>query len=193
MQQEEIQRVLARAQEIQSSPDENPNYDELMVAAEEAGVGRNAVLQAIRERLGFAEQPLLAGDYVFALSADGDRHVAEFVSREDDTITVKYINGATAKLLSTAVQPFRMLPGELVDCPWSNLGWRRCAIESYKPENKWVYVVGPGGDKKYFDLDEIRLLSSASWRTRRTSLLIKLALFCGGGAVGALLMWLANR
>jgi len=202
MTQEEFDKVLTRAQEIQSggglSVDGDANHDELIKAAEEAGIDRKAVFQALRERVGFADVPLAKGDYVFALSADGDKHVAEFVKREDDCVTVKFVNGATAKLLPSAVQPFRMLPGEVVDCPWSNKGYERCTIQSYKEENKWVYVVGPKNDTRYFNLEEIRLLSDDSklvlhpknpWPGR----LRHYGIAIGSFLVGALLMWLLHH
>lgn len=198
MTQEEIEKVLARAQEIQNSPDGASDHDELVKSAEEAGISRNAMLQALRERVGFADVPLCPGDYVFAISADGDKHVAEFVEQKDNVVTVKFVNGTVAKLLPTAIQPLRMLPGERVDCEWSKGRWEKCTIEEYKPEDKWVYVVGPGNDKRYFNLEEIRLLSDERklavhppnpWLAR----LPYIAWGLGGAVIGALLMWLLNR
>ena len=198
MTQEEIEKVLARAQEIQNSPNGTFDHDELVKSAEEAGISRNAVLQALRERIGFAEDPLSPGDFVFALSVDGDKHVAEFVEQKDNIVTVKFMNGAEAKLLPSAIQPLRMLPGERVDCEWSKKGWVKCSIEEYKPENKWVYVVGPHNDKRYFNLDEIRLIGDESkfaphpenpWPARLPYIVYTL----GGAIVGALLTWLASH
>lgn len=77
--------VVRRAQEIQDQTqlmlEPNPDLEQYVKAAEEAGIHRDATMQALRERLSLPVEMFKPGEYVFAKSAwiflhgslDGDR------------------------------------------------------------------------------------------------------------------------
>ncbi len=198
MNQDEIATLLARAQQLDSeagvAAETNPEVAELYEAAEVAGVHRESVDRALRERFVFKPPEYRAGDFLFALGADGDYHFAEFVARDGEFVEVRYANGATAKVFGSATKPFSSVPGSTVDCLWPGRGWIACRIKEIVPEKRWIYVESDRGETKYFSYDEVRILtgprpaSSASPFWKSTPFLL-----AATAALTALVSWFFMR
>src|SRR5688500_670367 len=116
---DEIRKVLARAQEIQSTerPDQL-DVEAIVHAAAEVGITRTAVERAIRERSQLPAAPPAVGDFVFAQSADGKYYVAEVKSVSEDTLRVQFLQGSEHTVSGDEIKAFAMLPGMRVICNW---------------------------------------------------------------------------
>jgi hypothetical protein len=198
MNHDEVQSILARAQQIDAvefaRPEESPNYALLLEAAEEAGIRPEAVQRALSERLVFVPQNYMPDDYVFAISADGDYHVAKILEQNGGHFTVRFMNEAVATVVASALRPFQLVPGTILDCDWPKRGWLPCSVKGFLPEKEWIYVTSPEGETKYFGLDEVRIFTGERpvakpdplWR-------LKLMWLGIGGLLGAIVTWVLMR
>lgn len=198
MNQETIRSILLRAEEIDRDsrvdPQNDPRYAGLVTAAAEAGINKDAVIQALRERIAILEAEPEVGDMIFALSVDGDYHLAKFLGENGDYSSVQYYGGGKADILSTMIKPFQMIPGSEVHVKWDRRGWVSAKVLDNDPENNWLYLE-VDGQSRYIDYEEIRILKATPvskssplqyWRDRAI-------LALGSGVVGALLMWLLQK
>ncbi len=193
-----IKEILNRATEIDASQslsvEENPEYDNLLRSADEAGIKRESVLQALRERLGYVEQPLKADDFVFARVPSGEGYPANVISVESDGVLVKFTSGATLKVPRSAVTPFLGLPGDQVMVPWTDSWWTLGSVDEYVPEKKMVRVKAMG-KTKYFMLHELKQppVGAKAAPTSAQPVLPRLAIAAGSLLVGAGLTYLFMR
>jgi hypothetical protein len=131
----EVHEVLRRAQEIESqqgvSLDGNTDVDGLIKAADEVGIKRDTVLQALRERISVVDEPLCKNDFVFARLPDGCYHPGTVVSLNGEVVEVTFTNGGTASVQMPAIHRFRGLPDEPIYCELPRRGWVRCTVQTY--------------------------------------------------------------
>jgi hypothetical protein len=198
MNQETIRSILLRAEELdresRTDPHSDPRYADLVSAAAEAGINKDSVIQALRERIAILASEPGVGDMVFALSLDGDYHLAKFLGESGEYSSVEFYGGGTANVLSSMVKPFQMIPGAEVNVNWNGKGWVSGKVVGIDRENNWLSVEF-GGESQYVDYEEVRLLKAtpiSKWPIV-PYLASKIFLVLGSGAVGALLMWLAQR
>lgn len=196
----ELSGLLARAQEIEASSGhvlrDRPDLAELVTAAEEAGLSREAVIAALRERLkeeAIEHQP---GELVFAQSPDGHWYPATFLGHVAGKVDLRYLNGGTGTVEATQIRVFSLAPGLKVQC-YSNTykTWTDAEIVRFNPDSKSV-TTNYWYTEDVLPLERIRLKKETkefklAGKTRMIATTVAIALASGG--LGALITFLATR
>lgn len=197
---EETRQVLARAEAIQarSGSGTTPmvSVGAILGAAEEAGLSREAVEQALRERATLVPETPKSGDLAYARSVDGREYVAEVLEADRDWLRVRFLNGGEQSVRSDQVRPASFPPGERVTCPWPGWGWWPCTVLSYDRDRRSVRVTDNWGANKTFALSDIRIDPPRARRAFGRTRLVLTVLAVGaatGGLLGALTTWLLMR
>lgn len=156
---QQVREILARAEQIHlgAANEQESDTKALIKAAEEAGLPREAVEQALRERLDTQTPNLTPGEFVFAPSTDGKLYVAEVKSSGSNTTTVQFLIGSELSVPSSQIQPAVFLPGSKVKANWPHWGWWTCTVLSFDKPNRLVRLSDGWGTEKTFPLTEIRL------------------------------------
>lgn len=195
----EIREVLARAEEIHARMGGLPHSADaaaVVRAAEEVGLPREVVEQALRERLDLLESPPSTGETVFAKSSDGRYYVAEVLSADERSVRVRFLKGGEHSLSLAELRPCRFLPGGRISAPWPGWGWWTCTIVSYDATKKRVKVNDGWGSDKTFPISEVRLdppkKRGAMSRARAYLWLTGMSLLAGG-VLGSIATWLLMR
>jgi hypothetical protein len=189
---DEVRELLARAEEIQSKGSLN-TYEAVMSAAEEAGLSRDAISQAVQERLSATFAPG-EGQLVFAKGEKDRYFAAEVVKQGGGSALVRFLNGSEHQVPLSSLRPLTLLPGESIVCPWPDWGWWTCSVVHFDTVRRKVKVTDSLGTEKTFDLAQVFVkapgtppdLSKYPW-------LLMSALTLGGGIIGSILTWLAMR
>lgn len=157
---QDLSEVLTRAQAIQANKvsleHSKGDLEMFIKAAEEVGINREALLQAIKEKSGQPLEGLHTGDKVFAKSADGAFYLAEVTELDSTIAKVSFNHGTTHTLPLTDLRPFSLLPGQKIEANWPIWGWWEVQIVRYDAE-KQLLDVTDGMETRKFTLDEIRL------------------------------------
>ena len=195
--------MLARAGEIQlhSEPGESQaaEIEAIVAAAEEAGLSREAVLQAMRERLHTVVQAPAVGTRVFATSADGKLYVADVTTATEQSVRVRFLKGGELDVPLGAIQPCSFLPGQRVVCPWLDWGWWTCTVVSYDAEQGVIKASDGWGTTETFPITEVRLNPVRATRERKPIPRLRFFLYslatgaALGGTLGCVATWLAFR
>ncbi|MBS1714344.1 MAG: hypothetical protein JST30_08405 [Armatimonadetes bacterium] len=198
MQQETLRELLVRAEEIQQQSsveiETRSEVQELIVAAEESGVSRDAILQALRERISATERPLTEGELAFVTSSDGHQYVARTLDVGPHSVKVRFLKGGEASVPRTDVKPLSVMPGQTLCCPWPNWGWWNCKVVGYDPENLMVRVTDGWTEQASFHLSDVRLNKpSAPGFSRLKDKLFVVGIALGSGLLGALVQFLLTR
>ncbi len=195
---DDLNEVLRRAADIDSAgirPGDQPtDLDSFVRAAQDVGITREAITQALAERAGTATIPVAVGDRVFAKSADDAFYVATVSSLSDGVVQVRFISGSDHSLPAVDVKPFRILPGQKLQVNWPTWGWYDVDVEVYDAASEKV-TASDGLKSKSFPLHEVRLPQQKTERQQRVSqLILQTALVAGGlgGILGAFLMRLLS-
>lgn len=194
---DQIREVLARAEAIQARQslrlDDSAEVEALVSAASEAGLSRDAVLQALRERLQAAAPPE-PGETAFAKSADGHSYLAEVVEVKDHSVKVAFLGGGRAEVRPNDIVGFSPSPGSLVQARYPTWGWCNSTILGYDEKRKVLTVSDNMGFEYKFPISEIRLPRP---KTRSElslhRFLVGAALFLSGAGAGALILRLLTR
>ncbi|MGE0001317.1 MAG: hypothetical protein AB7F50_09590 [Fimbriimonadaceae bacterium] len=189
--------MLARAEAIQAGKslrlDDSAEVEALVSAASEAGLSRDAVLQALRERLQ-ASAPPEPGETAFAKSADGHSYMAEVVEVREHSVKVAFLGGGSAEVRPNELVRFSPSPGLQVQARYPSWGWWNSTVLGYDERTKVLTVSDNMGSEYKFPVSEIRLPRP---KTRSEvslhRLLMGAALFLGGAGVGALMLRLLTR
>lgn len=196
---EDVRQLLVRAEEIQHQQavglEARPEVLQLVEAATEAGLDRDAVLQALRERISVTERKLEPGDLVFAPSTDGNLYVATVKEVTAGSVAVKFLNGGETTLAAADLRPFAILSGQELYCPWPNWGWWKCDVVSYDADNRKVTVSDGWMSQMTFHLSDVRLKSGqpSPLADKPKQWVAMLAIALASGGLGALLMRLLTR
>lgn len=155
----EVKAILKRAEQIHSgeiSGDQSETAA-LLVAAEEAGLPREAVELALQERL--SSQPLSCdtGDLVFAPRPDGKMYVAQVVLAKSSVIKARFLNGSELTLPSEKVVKADFQIGSKVQALWPIHNWHMSTVIAFDREEGTVKLSDGWGFTKTFPLSEIRL------------------------------------
>ncbi len=200
MEQQEIREILQRAEEIEQqrsySLGDSPAENQIVAAAMEAGLSREAITQAVQERMAINSVSREVGELVFALSADGYCYPARIRAINGDVIEVTFLNGFEHRLMKSDIHPFSLLPGSTVNAPWAGWGAWNCTVLSYDRENLRVRLSDRMGSEQNFAIADIRIKASTgadSIRNVAEMWLYGAAFVAGGGIVGALITWLILR
>lgn len=194
MDKEEVGLVLQRAEVIEHERS-GTDADELLKAAVEAGLSREAVEQALREHIALQANSMSIGDLVFAPSTDGFYYVARIRAIEGDLVNVSFVSGSERRLLRSKLRPFSLLPGQLVSANWPNWGWWNCRVVSYDQAIHSVKLSDGWGSELSFTLSNVRLPQE---RPASSTDRMKTAIFLGAialvsGSLGAIVTWLLMR
>lgn len=193
MTQEERLQLLARASEIEQQAqvnlDRNIEASELVAAAEETGLSREAVLQALRERLSLTEVILKQGDLVFAKSVDRFLYPARITGIMDGVLEIEFLSGGKSVLPRHQVFAFQAIPGQVLNCPWPDWGWWNCRVLRYDAVQEIVYVTDGWGEQNQFPISQVRVKQDSELQTtRRDQILYYAGVAIGSGVLGAILM-----
>jgi hypothetical protein len=191
---EELRDVLARAEEIQraSRIGRDAELRAVISAAEEVGLERAAVEQALRERLDVPLAPPAAGELVFAQSADDKYYVAEVLSASPDSARVRYLRGSEHTVTLDRLRPCAFLPGSRVTCHWPWWGPWTCTVISYDAAKQRVKLSDGWGATKTFNVSDVWIeppRKSALANRRR----IYITLLGWGAGVGAVVGYALTR
>lgn len=196
---EQAREVLARAEDIQRRMDAGEVHsvgaDALLAAAEEAGLSREAIEQALAEVSPQPLQRVSAGQLVFALSADKKYYPAEVLATGPREVLVRFMSGGEHSLLPEQVRPARFLPGEKISCPLPFWGWWACKVVKFDHDAMEVTVTDDWNTFT-FDVSKVRLdPPKDNEETSRTKLIRNAYLWgvASGGIIAAIVTRLLMR
>ena len=196
---DQVREALYRAEELHLrqalSDEDDPAIESVLNAAEEMGLPREAMLQALQERLGQPMPTPVSGERVFARSADGNYYVADVEVAEPGRIRVRYLSGGEATLTEDDIQPCNFVPGMILVVPWPVWGWYKADVVSFDAK-KGKVLVSDGWSEKKFSISEVRLHETKRKRGGSRSRLYWTLISLGialGGPIGALITWLLMR
>src|SRR5687767_2232752 len=123
----ELGETLQRAREIAGhsrEPDARQGgYEGYLKAAEEVGIPREAVLQALYERLLIPAERYAPGQRVFAPSADGFWYLAEITGLGQHTATVRFLSAGESTCALADLRPASLIPGRKLQADCKGWGW----------------------------------------------------------------------
>ena len=196
---EEIAEVVQRAHEIHALErrfeEQGSEIDQYVQVAEEMGVPREAMVQALGERFVFLEEHLEVGQLVFAKSGDGHSYVARVDGVFESRAQVRFLNGSDASVGLHELQRASFTPGSPVEYFSKEYGMNvrgRCV--SYNKDGHTL-TVSTWGEEHTVPLEKVRLRGPRAPLPFKENLIWILAgasLLVGGG-VGALVMYFVMR
>jgi hypothetical protein len=197
---EAVGDVLRRAQEIDGQTrqmlEPYPEYSELIRAAEEAGIARDATLQALRERLSLPVKEFEPGTRVFAKSADGHYYAATLDRVQGRTAHLRFVNGSEHVADMTDLKMFSLTPGQKVMFHSSSYGmWIGGEVVRFNRESGSVTVIA-WYQEETVPLEKVRLgkeRAALAIGDRARYWGIAIACAVTGGLVGAVLTVLLKR
>jgi hypothetical protein len=196
---DELRDVLARAEEIQRTSRQGPEWNAELAAvigaAQEVGLSRQAVERAIQERLNLPARPPDVGTLAWAKSADGKFYVAEVLATSDDGARVGYLRGSEHQVGLNELRPCAFIPGQRIVCNWPWWGPFTGTLVSYDAVKKRVKL-SDGWGTKTFPIAEVWLApEKVPLSSRRTRVYVALvgAGVAAGAAIGSVITALVMR
>jgi hypothetical protein len=187
---QQAREVLARAEEIHFGGD--ITSDAVLRAAEEAGLSREAVEQALRERFQHLEAPPHKGELVFAKSGDGCFYVAEVLDATPDAASVRFLAGGTRNVGVQDMRQASFTPGQRLTVNWPGYGWHPASVISYDVGTGELKVRGWAAETTVSTSD-VRLEAESESPGKGALVKAYMAgLFCGG-VIGAVVTWWLMR
>ena len=187
---EELRDVLARAQEIDRAArhgDEwNAELAAIVGAAEEVGLSRQAIEQALAERLNLPATPPVVGSLTWARSADGKYYVAEVLATSEEGIHVRFLRGSEHRLALDELRRCALIPGERVVCNWPGWGRWTCTVVAYDSETRQIELSDGWGSTETLSVSEV-WLAPAKTNSRAARRRTYATLLAAGAAAGALI------
>lgn len=193
-----LRDVLQRAQEISSETGlmlkQNPEWSDLLQAAEEAGIPREAILEALRERIAPDTQEYEVNELVLATDGNGWYHTARIDSVRSATARVRFLGGGDADLPLQDIRRFTLVPGAKVNIFYGGV-WTTANVVSYNRDAMSV-TMNIWGGQHTATLDVIRIRDER--KVMPLADRIKIWLYCGagvlaGGSLGALITAMLMR
>lgn len=187
-----VREILARAEAIQAGQSlalEDPiEVEGLVSAAAEAGLSREAVVQALRERLSLTA-PLVAGELAFARSADGSSYVAKVEEASGHRARVRFLRGGQAEVSQSELVRFAPSPGLQLQAHYKDWGWWNSTVLGYNEDANTLTVSDGLGSEYTFSTSEVRLPRPRSAReVAFQRYLVGGLLFLAGCGIGALVV-----
>ena len=192
--------LLRRAHEIDEQTrlmlEPYPEHTELIRAAEEAGIARDATLQALRERMSLPVQAFEPGTKVFAKSADGHFYAATLEKMQGRTAHIRFMNGSEHAVDMTELRMFSLTPGQRVQFHSPSYSiWVMAEIVRVNRDSGSV-TVNAWYQEETVPLEKIRLSKerpSLAIGDRTKLLIFGIGGLVGGGILGSVLTWLLTR
>lgn len=200
MSESRLGEVLARAQEIDGQTRHmeitQSEIETFVTAAEESGLSRDAVMQALRERLGYAPDAFQEGELVFAKSEDGHFYAARISDLEGKVAKVRFLNGGFGMVAIGDLRLFSLAPGQSVqyDSP-AMYTWVTARVQSVNLEGGSVRF-NMWGTPETVPLEKVRLAqerTSASVAQTTKYWTIGLSSLLTGTALGGAITWWLTR
>ncbi|HMS57063.1 MAG TPA: hypothetical protein PKA27_16855 [Fimbriimonadaceae bacterium] len=196
----ELQEVLKRAQEIERSAGlafASPSEVESFVsAATEAGISKEAVLQALQERLGVPHDGFKVGETVFAKGADKHFYAATILEIDEKWAKVQFANGSEHRCSILDLRSFSLVPGQSISYFAKDyMIWMNGPVGSYDPVGK-VITINEWGTEQKVPLEKIRIVDKKAAPSKITvAQAWAIALLSGsfGAVAGAILMRILMR
>ena len=193
---EELAAVVQRAHDIHTLQgrigEERRGLDEYVKVAEEMGVPREAMMQALNERFAFLDREIETGQIVFAKSEDGRAYAAKVVSSGEDSVQVRYLNGGEARVGRHELQEATFSPGTVYEyhSP-SYMMYLKSQVVRYDRDSMTVTF-------NYWGTEETVPLSKVRVPRPRTGpgvppWVYTVVAALGSGVIGAAVMWLVMR
>jgi hypothetical protein len=196
---QEIREVIGRAQLLESRSQEllqSQENDELVRAAQEAGISRDAVLQALRERFEQQTHTYDVGDLVFARSGDGHLYVAKVLGQGTTAHTVRFLNGSEAVIANADMRPLSLTPGQKVNFYTPSYGtWMDGHVEQVNMD-AFTATILCWGVSTPASLEKVRIIdrpSSLPVATTATLWAVGLVSLMSGGVIGAIIQHFLRR
>ncbi len=191
---DDLGAVLRRAQEISEESEQllqpRPDLEAYVLAAEEAGIARDATLQALRERVRGAHS-FEPGTHVFAKSADGASYVGVVSETVGGYVAIRFVNGSTQACFPGDLQPFCMTPGSKIEVYTSGFWWD-ASVQSVNELARSV-TVDCWGSTQVHTFEHVRLPKARQpWAPTGRLVAIAVGSALAGGVLGAIitrLLW----
>ena len=194
---DEIASVVERAHEISSLEGrldtEKSDLEQYVKIAEEMGVPRVAMEQALNERFAFLEEKLEEGQMVFAESGDKYFYLARIVASGENSVQVEFFNGGDGTVGRHELQRATFAPGTLYDyySPMKMM-YVRGRVARYDKQNLTV-TFNTWGVEETVPVAKVRLRKDAKTGVTLSSWMIAVATGLGGAAFATFITWLAMR
>ena len=207
---ESIQQTVRRAAEIMehealgSSADPHASVALYLDAAEEAGISRDAMLQALYEqKILVSADSFQIGDMVFAESeADGNLYPATVIARGPNSIKAAYKVAGEATVPAASVREFAVIPGTKLqfhhpDCLGAGL-WGTGKVSAFHPETE-MFDMSYGGTNYSVPIANVRIKKPEAVKSSASATIqariIQACLISGsaGIVIGGLLTWLLTH
>lgn len=195
---QDLSSLITRAEEIHEDLNRlgrQGDVSELLRAAEETGLNREAVLMALRERLEGKADELKEDDIVFAKSADEKWYPAFVRETKGTTVRVQFATGAETPISMADIKPLTLLPGLSVEAQMSFYGWQKCEIVRFNPHTRSV-TINYWGTEDVVPLERVRLPSEKKItfdKALATKAGFAVMWLASGGVLGAIITFLATR
>jgi hypothetical protein len=194
-----MREALSRAEELHLrsalAAGDSPAYESVLSAAEEMGIPREAMLQALQEKLGKPMDTPAAGQMVFARSADNNYYVAGVLEAASGRVKVRFLSGGENTLSEEHLRPCKFVPGMKVIVQWPLWGWYKGDVVSYDYKKKKI-VVSDGWQEKKLPISAVRLEADKKQGSNPRAKLYWTLITVGmaiGGPIGAAVTWLLMR
>lgn len=160
--------LLRRAQEIDEQTrlmlEPYPEYTEVIRAAEEVGIARDATLQALRERMSLPVQAFEPGTRVFAKSADGHFYAATLEKIQGRTAHIRFVNGSEHVADMTDLRMFSLTPGQKLMFHSPSYGmWVQAEVVRFNRDSGSV-TVNAWYQEETVPLEKVRLVKERAFR-----------------------------
>lgn len=193
----ELQGVIERAHEIGGEYEsllEGHAARSYVSAAEEAGVPREAILEALRERLYSDEATYDEGMLVFASNGEGWFVAAKVLEDRGSTVYIKVLAGTKTEVAKEDIRPLNMMPGGRIHFSYYG-SWQAGEITAYDNDAR-VVSVNYWGTKENKPLTDVRIKDMRGKRQMSEmarAWAYSAAAFLAGSGIGAFITWLATR
>ncbi len=162
---EEFTATLQRAREIAGVDPSTTAGDDLELyvqAADEVGIPREALLQALQERQSVIGIQVAVGDTVFAPSLDGYWYPAEVLAAAGPTASVRFRSGGEHTCAAADLRSLSLVPGRRLEAKWKDWGWAASRIVSCDPKTGKVVVSDWSGQEAKISVNDLRLEARAA-------------------------------
>lgn len=194
---EELAAVVNRAHEIHSLQDRleesKGSLDEYVRAAEEMGVPREAMVQALNERFAFLTREIEPGQLVFAKSGDGRHYAAKVVAVNKDAVAVRFLNGGDGTVGRHELQEASFAPG--TDYEYHSPSYMmhlKASVVRYDRDAMTV-TFNYWGTEETVPLSKVRTAKPRTPGKGMPPWVLNVVIAASSGAIGALVMWLVMR
>ncbi len=204
---ESIQDTVRRAAQIMErqttvgTDDPHASVSLYLDAAEEAGISREAMLQALYEKkILVSADSFQVGDMVFAESeADGNLYPATVIAREPHSIRAAYRVAGEATVPITGVHEFAVIPGTRLqfhhpDCLGAGL-WGTGKVSAFHPATE-LFDMSYGGMNYTVPISNVRMKKPDTVKDKVAATvqarIVTASLIAGsaGIVIGGLITWL---